>query len=47
MDFQSFQHSHSAQLANVPRIYWRALYEKLQYEVVKLAFPNYFVFNLK
>jgi hypothetical protein len=33
MDFESFQHSHGAQLANVPRIYWRALYEKLVNEV--------------
>lgn len=30
MNFESFQHSHGAQLASVPRIYWRALFEKLQ-----------------
>ena len=33
MDFESFQHAHSAQLDKIPRVYWRALYEKLQYEV--------------
>ena len=33
MDFQQFQHSHGAQLANIPGHYWRALYEKLQFEV--------------
>ena len=35
MDFETFQHSHSSQLVNIPRTYWRALYEKLQVEVRK------------
>jgi len=33
MDYQQFQHAHSAQLANIPAHHWRALYEKLQFEV--------------